>query len=350
MGRRQLNSPGRVVAIITSVVAAGLVVAIAMVSRSSSADEGRGLASSAAPSAPSAPSTTTSPLAAPTNSAVVRVKAPASAARPTPIPTPSPSSSPTPNPTAEPFASDAAVQAGIAAVDRLDARLPASVQVGVAVQDRATGQLMVGQYGDKQFYSASVVKLFLITELLHEKEAGEIQLTSTDTYLMRRALSASDDAAMDSLWETFNGPQTLTELIDSLHLTETTAPTDTGEWGETLITGRDVIAVYDDVLTRLTSADRDFVVGALGAATDHGADGFDQAFGLLAPPRRADVKAKQGWMSYQSNYTLDTTGLLGSDNRYVVAVLTTQSAAAGWDSARSVDNEAVAALLGSDTV
>lgn len=331
-------------ALITAVVAAGLVVAIAMVSRGSSADEGQGLAVPAT-SAPSttpatAPSTTASPVTAPSNSTAERVKAPPSATRPTP--------SPSPSLTAEPFAGDSAVQAGIAAVDRLDARLPASVQIGVAVQDRASGKLMVGQYGDKQFYSASVVKLFLITELLHQKESGEIQLTSTDTYLMRRALSASDDAAMDSLWETFNGPQTLTELIDSLHLTETTAPTDTGEWGETLVTARDVIAVYDDVLTRLTTADRDFVVGALGAATDNGADGFDQAFGLLAPPRRADVKAKQGWMSYQSNYTLDTTGLLGSDNRYVVAVLTTQSAAAGWDSARSVDNGAVAALFGSE--
>jgi hypothetical protein len=337
MGWTRLNSPGRLLALGAAVMTAGLVVSMVLASRSSGTDRGQVAV------APSAPTTSASPMAAPTRKAVARVTAPASTARP-PTATPTP----TPAPTSEPFTGDAAVQAGIAAVDRLDARLPASVEVGVAVQDRVTGKLVVGKYGGQQFYSASVAKLFLITELLHEKEAGEIQLTATDSYLMKRALSASDDAAMDSLWETFNGPQTLSELIESLRLTQTTAPTDTGEWGETLTTASDVIAVYDNVLDRLTAADRDFVVGALGAATDSGADGFDQAFGLLVPPRRADVKAKQGWMSYQSKYTLDTTGLLGSDNRYVVALLTTQSAAAGWDSARTVDNEATAALLGSD--
>ncbi|HEX3812739.1 MAG TPA: hypothetical protein VHX59_07840 [Mycobacteriales bacterium] len=341
MGWTRLNSPGRLLALGAAVMTAGLVVSMVLASRSSGTDRGQVAV------APSAPTTAASPLAAPTRNAVARVTAPTSTVRPpAPTPTPTPTPTPAPTPTSEPFTGDAAVQAGIAAVDRLDARLPASVEVGVAVQDRATGKLVVGKYGAQQFYSASVAKLFLITELLHEKEAGEIQLTATDIDLMKRALSASDDAAMDSLWETFDGPQTLSELIESLQLTQTTVPTDTGEWGEMLTTSSDVIAVYDDVLDRLTTADRDFVVGALGAATDSGADGFDQAFGLLAPPRRADVKAKQGWMSYQSKYTLDTTGLLGSDNRYVVALLTTQSAAAGWDSARSVDNEAIAALLG----
>jgi hypothetical protein len=250
-----------------------------------------------------------------------------------------------PHATDEPFSGDAAAQAGVAAVDRLAATLPAGVQVGVAVQDRATGKIFSGQLAAQPYYSASVVKLFLITQLLREKEAGTISLSSTDLYLMRRALSASDDNAMDELWEDFSGPSTLEEFIESLGLTETTAPTDVAQWGETLTTAHDVIMVYDYVLDKLAPADRDFVLDALGSAAPVGADGFDQSFGLLQPPRLATVKAKQGWMSYGSNYMLHTTGLLGSDNRYVIALMTVQPSAAGWDSARGIDNQAIDTLL-----
>lgn len=215
----------------------------------------------------------------------------------------------------------------------------------MAVQDRATGQTFASTLGQQPYYSASVVKLFLIAGILREKEAGALTLSGTDLDLMHRALSASDDNAMNELWEDFNGPSTLEEFIESLNLTETTAPTDIAQWGETLTTAHDVITVYDYVLNILAPPDRDFVLVALGAATADGADGFDQSFGLLQPPRLPTVKAKQGWMDYGPNYMLHTTGLLGSDDRYVIALMTVQPAAAGWDSARAIDNQAIATLL-----
>lgn len=259
--------------------------------------------------------------------------------------TPPPTSTPTPTPVVEPFSSESAVQRGVAAVDEFDARLPAGVEIGVAVQDRATGTLFAGKYADQQFYAASVVKLFLVTEILADRESGEVQVSAGDVSLMRRALSASDDNAMDALWEQFNGSDLISDLISALHLTETTAPTDPAQWGETLISARDTITVYDYVLTRLDPSDRELVVGALAAATPDGADGFDQSFGLLDRSLTPYAKAKQGWMSYGPEYLLHTTGLLGSDNRYVVVLLTSQPAAAGWDAARTTDDRAITALL-----
>lgn len=71
------------------------------------------------------------------------------------------------------------------------------------------------------------------------------------------------------------------------------------------------------------------------AAQDYGADHFYQAFGLLQSPRSATVKAKQGWMIDGSTMILNTTGVLGSDNQYVVAILTKQPSAIGYAAGRA---------------
>lgn len=286
---------------------------------------------------PAAVSTTTT---TPATNPPVTTQPPEPTATLTPTPTPAPTTA-----VVEPFSGDTAVQKGVAAVDALDAQLPAGIEIGVAVQDRKTGKLIAGKYADQQFYSASVVKLFLITEILADREAGELQVSSADISLMKQALSASNDNAMDALWEQYNGPDLIADLISALHLTETTAPTDTAQWGETLITARDTITVYDYVLTRLDASDRSLILDALAVATPDGADGFDQSFGLLDRSLTPAAKAKQGWMSYGTEYFLHTTGLLGSDNRYVVALLTSQPAGSGWDAARTTDDQAIAALL-----
>ncbi|MBN9111266.1 MAG: hypothetical protein J0I34_21080 [Pseudonocardia sp.] len=112
-----------------------------------------------------------------------------------------------------------------------------------------------------------------------------------------------------------------------------------------MISARDVVAVYDDVLTGLSPASRAVVLDALGAATPEGADGFDQAFGLLDPEQGGGADAKQGWMYLGTDLYLHSTGLVGTDDRFVVAVLTVGPASAGADVGRRVGDQAVAAAL-----
>jgi len=101
--------------------------------------------------------------------------------------------------------------------------------------------------------------------------------------------------------------------------------------------------VYRYAATALNPVDGKSVTDALGAASDTGADGFDQAFGLLAAPRPAGAQAKQGWMSDGSLYP-HTTGVPATGAPYVVAVLSRQPATESWDTARSVVSSATAAL------
>ncbi len=237
--------------------------------------------------------------------------------------------------------SAAAVTAATASVDALDSST-AGTEFGVAVEDRTTGQTSVGAAGATPFYAASVVKLYTVVDILHRVETGAVTLTSTDRTDLERALSYSDDNAEDALWTNFGGAAGVARTIALAGLQDSSPPEDTSQWGETLISARDVVTLYDYVLDSMTPADRDMIMDALQNAQDSAADGFDQAFGLIAPPRPAGVAAKQGWMWIGDDFYLHSTGVLGPDDHYVVAVLSENGASAGSAAARTIVTEAVA--------
>lgn len=248
--------------------------------------------------------------------------------------TPPPPTTTTTNPDDPKLAASA-----VAAVDALQGT--DGVEYGVAIMDRTTGKLTLGKLGAVGFYSASVVKLFVVVDLLYKQEQGALKLDSNDDYDIKRALELSDDNAMDAMWERHNGPALVTDMIKLAGLHDTVLDKqNTGEWGETKISARDVLAVWNFALTKLSAADRNTVIGDTHNAADHGADGFDQAFGLLQPPRAATVKAKQGWMIAGSQMILNTTGVLGTDNQYLLAILTKQSSGLGYPAGRANVNKA----------
>jgi hypothetical protein len=203
--------------------------------------------------------------------------------------------------------------------------------VGVAVLDLQTGQV-ISQEGDQPFYSASLSKLILAVDALQQP------LSADDQDLIHRALSASDDEAMDVLWTRFDGMDAIGRVAAEAGLTGTHAPEDPSQWGEVVITADDMVQLYRYILA---SPARDTIVAALSSAPPTAADGFDQAFGLLGV---TGAYAKQGWMYYlPSDVYLHSAGVL--DNRYAVAVLTT-SPTGNWTTARQSINAVSQALLG----
>ncbi|WP_197288896.1 serine hydrolase [Nocardia sp. NRRL S-836] len=202
--------------------------------------------------------------------------------------------------------------------------------VGVAVLDLESGQL-IGQQGDRPFYSASLSKLVLAVDALQQP------LSDEDRELIYRALSVSDDEAMDELWTRFDGMAAIGRVAAEAGLTGTHAPADPTQWGEVVVTANDMVRLYRFILG---SPVRDAVVEALSAAPATAADGFDQAFGLLGV---TGAYAKQGWMYYlPDDVYLHSTGVL--DDRYAVAVLTT-SPTGSWSTARQAVDAVSTALL-----
>lgn len=239
-----------------------------------------------------------------------------------------------------------ATRSALAAVDAMDKVGSAAAEYGVAVLDRHTGKLSLGDEGAIAFYSASVVKLFTVVDILHRTEVGQVTLTAAQRTDIQRALTVSDDRAMDALWKAFGGSSTVTELIGLAGLKDTQAPVPPGEWGLTKVSPRDVVAVYEYALTKLNSKDRSTVLGDLAAAQNVGADGFDQAFGLLQSPRPGGVAAKQGWMTDGPSLYLHSTGVLGPGHRYVIAVLSKQAVGTGYPAGRANVSSATKRLTG----
>jgi CubicO group peptidase (beta-lactamase class C family) len=237
------------------------------------------------------------------------------------------------------------------AVQAAEATAVSGEKLGVAVLDRVSGKETDGTAADTTFPCASVLKLFLITDLFHQQEQGTIKLSSTDLTEINSALTISDDSAMDALWVKYHGATAITQLIGIAHLPDAqlTSIAQSGKWGGVLISARDVLTVYEYVLTKLTPADRDLIINTLNKANPVGYQGWNQAFGLLNPvTRTSTTKAKQGWSGWYGQTVLHTTGILDGQDDVVVAILSSRPGTgsdAQFDVARQQVDDATTALI-----
>lgn len=267
---------------------------------------------------------------------------PASPVTPTAPPTTAPNT-PAAQRAAQGSADESTLQSAVDAAEAV-ADDHKGVDIGAAMLDVESGDVVAGDAGTDPFYAASIAKLLTVVDVLHRAETGDVVLSDTDTDRIQRALQVSDDSAMNLLWETFGGADTISGTIDLAGLTGSAPPDDPSQWGETTVTATDVLSVYRYVLDDLSPDHRDLVLGALRGAADTAADGFDQAFGIIAPPRADGVAAKQGWMWIGNEFYLHTTGLV-DDDRYVLAVLSRHTASLSSPVARSVVDTATSAAL-----
>ncbi len=144
-----------------------------------------------------------------------------------------------------------------------------------------------GAVAQRPFPTASIVKLFLAEDVLRRARTGTVVLSPADREMLAAMIRSSDDPAASAVWVRFDGPRTVRAVASRYDLTGTEPPQRPGQWGETMTTARDlarflsllpVVAHPDDAATLL---------GWMATATPHGADGFDQRFGLFGTVARA---------------------------------------------------------------
>ena len=217
----------------------------------------------------------------------------------------------------------AAAEVAAQAMTAMHAVLP-NARVGFEVFDRQTGGVLTSQNADQQFASMSVVKLFIALDMLaHDNQATPDGATQQELHQM---LADSDDEIANRLWSVDGGPAIVTRMADLLGLTGTRPPADPGEWGDTLITPQDIVTVYRYITDQLPETDRDLILGALADAPRSAADGFDQYFGIPDGIPHTTWAIKQGWGTSGSQAVMNSTGLVGTNLRYVVVVLASASA------------------------
>ncbi|EHR51933.1 hypothetical protein SacmaDRAFT_3720 [Saccharomonospora marina XMU15] len=215
-------------------------------------------------------------------------------------------------------------------------------KVGLAVYDRLAESVVAEINADEQFYTASVVKLLIVTDSL--RDAGWALPRGQHRENLVALLSRSADWVASSLWAAGGGPVIVTETAELIGLEATVPPRIARQWEMTRTTPRDVLAVYDYLTTGMPEAAREFVLNALGEATRVAADGFDQFFGIPAALPDSEWAIKQGWMRVDNGIVLNTTGTVGPRGRYHVVLLTLQPPGTSFATARSAVTAGVAAL------
>jgi hypothetical protein len=189
--------------------------------------------------------------------------------------------------------------------------------VGVFVEDRSTGAELLTIEPDRQFRSASLVKLLIAIDALNRDDGPK------QSERIAQMLALSDDDIASSLWVAGGGGALVTRTAAQLGLTDTEPPPSSrpGRWGDVSLTARDVVRIYDYVLTELPADQRNLMVDSMARAPRTAKDGFDQYFGIPAA-LGGTWAIKQGWSDSVNDIVLHSTGLVGADRRYVVVLLT----------------------------
>ncbi|MGY1832458.1 serine hydrolase [Geodermatophilus sp. SYSU D01180] len=213
--------------------------------------------------------------------------------------------------------------------------------VAVAVLDAFGRPLVSGPAAGDVRLSASLVKLLVVGRLLALDAAGALDLGEGDLALMEWAIVTSDDGAMSTLWDRYDGAALVTATATDAGLTATAPPRTAGQWGEATLSAADVAALLAGLADTLGEGPAATLLGWMRATAPRGADGFDQAFGLLAGG--TGVAAKQGWMCcIDGRRQLHSAGVLPSGT--VVVLLGDFPAGTSWGRARAALDSAAAAV------
>ena len=199
--------------------------------------------------------------------------------------------------------------------------------ISFTLLDRKTGQ-QISDGDGAPFPIASVVKLFIADDLLLQAAQGQTQLTPDDRQALDVMLRSSDDNAAENFWNRYGGSAIITRVVDRYGLGSTSAPYD-GHWWNTMSTTVDLVKYYSMLLDGsggLPPQQANIMISDLAQSTPTGVDGYPQRFGIPDGLFAESVAVKQGWMCCWNgaNWLHMSTGVIGPDRRYVMAIVSLQ--------------------------
>lgn len=219
--------------------------------------------------------------------------------------------------------------------------------ITTVVLDRSTG-LRVTNGNGRGIAIASVVKLFIADDLLLRGPP----LSPDDKKMFESMLRSSDDSAAEVFWNRGGGSAIVSRVAGRYGLGGTRPPGN-GRWFNTISTAADLVRYYDMMLSGaggLPMDKADMIVDNLAQSSPTGVDGmmpggvYPQRFGIPEGLYAEPVAVKQGWMCcIGSDWMHLSTGIIGADHRYVMAIASDQPA--GADAARVTITQAVKTMF-----
>jgi hypothetical protein len=235
--------------------------------------------------------------------------------------------------------------------------IPAGVTAGIVIYDRQAKAYVLQQRPAWRFRSASLVKLLIALDYFWNKGPG-YAVPAAEQPKLQIMLRSSDDTAATALWKADGQREIVSRMVQRLGLQDTAPPpvSQPGYWGYTAVSAGDLVRVYQYILDKAPQPVREFIMGNLHATTKCGTDHYDQSFGIPST-FKVPRAAKQGWSGFGDNpatpcvasaalsddadaafvpaglleagpnapdmmgEVLHTTGTVGENDRYIVAVL-----------------------------
>jgi hypothetical protein len=169
-----------------------------------------------------------------------------------------------------------------------------------------------------------VVKLFIADDLLLQESKGQTTLSPADRKSLDIMLRSSDDSAAQMFWDRSGQNAIIARVVARYGLTSTTAPYN-GHWDVTQSTASDLVRYYNMLLDGtggLPPEQAGVIINNLAQSTPTGTDGYPQRFGIPEGLNAEPVAVKQGWFCCWNgaNQLHVTTGIIGPDHRYVMAI------------------------------
>jgi hypothetical protein len=224
--------------------------------------------------------------------------------------------------------------------------------ITAVVLDRSTGQ-RVTNGNNRGIAIASVVKLFIADDLLVRGPP----LSPDDLQSFQAMLRSSDDSAAEVFWDRGGGSAIITRVAARYGLSGTRPPGN-GMWFNTISTAADLVRYYDMMLSGAGGLPLDkaaMIVDNLAQSTPTGIDGmmpggvYPQQFGIPEGLYAEPVAVKQGWMCcIGSDWMHLSTGIIGADHRFVMAIGSDQPS--GADAARATITQAVKTMFPGGTI
>jgi hypothetical protein len=207
-------------------------------------------------------------------------------------------------------------------IDRMVRSVRASgLKVGVGLIDRTTGRTYNYGYGQSTFYTASVAKVMVAMDVLHDSQRHSAPPAATAKKL-RSMIRNSNDAITWAYWRSRGGVNIVKRINTRCR---TAIKVDNGTWSMSRPTPVQMASVLDCLadgraINRKLS---DYLIYLMRTVTP------SQRWGIPAAnpdPFRAEAN-KNGWWRWPCCYfwTVNSTALFGPGNRYALTVFTQYS-------------------------
>lgn len=200
-----------------------------------------------------------------------------------------------------------------------------SSNVNIAVYNHKTKQTTF-YTNDKSatYYTASIVKVSILANLLRQHEKNGTSLSSTEWTLAQKMIENSNNDSATTLLNSYEGGYTAPDtLFNELNMNDSTM--NSSSWGLTTTSSRDQLKLLNSLAygkkSNLEDTDRNYVLGLMSNVES------DQFWGISSGVAdNATIELKNGWLEYGNGWIINSIGHIKTSNsNYTIAILTNEN-------------------------